>query len=73
MVDLDEEQRMCVYAPAPTHPSSLLLLFFGAFLLIFGLTSFLIRGRFFLTTAPLALVCGVALGPRGARWVPAVY
>ncbi|KAK1921087.1 Cation/H+ exchanger [Papiliotrema laurentii] len=56
---------MCVYAPAPTHPSSLLLLFFGAFLLIFGLTSFLIRGRFFLTTAPLALVCGVALGPRG--------
>jgi NhaP-type Na+/H+ or K+/H+ antiporter len=41
----------------------------GLFLLLFGLTSYVIRGRFFLTTAPIAMLCGIALGPKGAGYV----
>jgi NhaP-type Na+/H+ or K+/H+ antiporter len=50
-----------------TDGSSIILLSFGGFLLIFGLSSFVIRGKFFLTTAPVALLCGIAFGPRGAK------
>jgi hypothetical protein len=55
--------------PGNAHDSALLCLFLGLSLLVFGLTSYFIKGRVYLSTAVVALFCGIGLGPKGAGYV----
>lgn len=56
--------------------SAYVCLFLGLFLLLFGLTSFLIRGRLFLTSAVIAMTFGESYGQGQTHisqvlyWVP---
>jgi len=45
----------------PTDDSAVVLTALGGFLLLFGLTSYLVRGKLFLSTAVIAITAGKSL------------
>ena len=77
----DPDQRVLVHEVVSLADDvrAIICLSLGSFLLLFGATSYIIRGKFFLSTAVVALVfgeslaeilshqSGIALGQKGAE------